>query len=200
MNSDKDSPAEPHMGDAEEDSYGQVSTSDDGPAGTEAVDPTAGESGGADAGALEDLVAERDQIRDQHLRLAADFDNYRKRMEADSRIRWDRAQAELVGRLMEPMDDLERVATWDPETTSVDAIVEGVDLVERKFLAVIKEVGVEMINPVGEQFDPNTMEAMMRVPAESPEQDEMVEKVFQKGCSLKGQLVRPARVSVFKAE
>ena len=149
---------------------------------------------------LEELVRERDQIRDQHLRLAADFDNYRKRTEGDLRIRWDRAQAELVGKLLEPLDDLQRVAAWEPETTSVDAIVEGVDLVERKFLRVIEEIGVEILSPVGERFDPNTMEAMMRVPTDSPDQDDIVEQVFQKGCTLKGHLVRPARVSVFKAE
>lgn len=146
------------------------------------------------------LAAERDRIRDQHLRLAADFDNYRKRTEADLRARWDRAQAELVGKLLEPLDDLLRVAAWEPETTSVDAIVEGVDLVERKFVRALEDVGVEMIDPSGERFDPNTMEAMMRVPTEDPEQDEIVERVFQKGCALKGYLVRPARVSVFKSE
>ena len=149
---------------------------------------------------LAELRAERDQIRDRHLRLAADFDNYRKRTEMDLRARWERAQGELVGKLLEPLDDLQRVAAWEPETTSVDAIVEGVDLVERKFLRVMEDVGVEMIDPVGERFDPNTMEAMMRVPAETEDDDDVVERVFQKGCSLKGQLVRPARVSVYKAE
>ena len=147
-----------------------------------------------------ELVAERDRIRDQHLRLAADFDNYRKRTEGDLRARWDRAQAELVGKLLEPMDDLQRVAAWEPETTSVDAIVEGVDLVERKFQRALEDVGVEMVDPAGEPFDPNTMEAMMRVPTDDPEQDDVVERVFQKGCTLKGHLVRPARVSVFKSE
>ena len=161
--------------------------------------PEVDEGGDADPEVAE-LAADRDRIRDQHLRLAADFDNYRKRTEGDLRARWDRAQAELVGKLLEPLDDLQRVAAWEPETTSVDAIVEGVDLVERKFLRALEEVGVEMIDPSGEQFDPNTMEAMMRVPTEDPEQDEVVERVFQKGCSLKGHLVRPARVSVFKSE
>lgn len=147
-----------------------------------------------------EIAAERDRIRDQHLRLAADFDNYRKRTEGDLRARWDRAQAELIGKLLEPLDDLQRVAAWEPETTSVDAIVEGVDLVERKFLRALEDIGVEMIDPSGEGFDPNTMEAMMRVPTDDPEQDDVVERVFQKGCALKGHLVRPARVSVFKSE
>ncbi len=161
-----------------------------------------GQHEGSTEGAVSvtDALAERDRIRDQHLRLAADFDNYRKRTDADLRARWDRAQAELIGKLLEPMDDLQRVAAWEPETTSVDAIVEGVDLVERKFRRALEDVGVEMIDPEGAAFDPNTMEAMMRVPTDNPDHDDMVERVFQKGASLKGHLVRPARVSVYKSE
>jgi len=138
--------------------------------------------------------------REKHLRLAAEYENFRKRTEIDLRVRWDRAQAELVEKILDPLDDLQRVAAWEPETTSVEAIVEGVDLVERKFMAVIQALGMEIINPAGERFDPNSMEAMLRVPAESDEQDEMVQQVFRKGYLLKGQLVRPAQVSVYKAD
>ncbi len=146
-----------------------------------------------------DLQAECDRIRDRHLRLAADFDNYRKRMEGRLRERWDRAQAELVGRLLDPLDDLLRVTALEPETASVEAIVEGVDLVERKFLQALADAGVEVVDPAGEAFDPNTMEAMMRSPADSEELDDRVERVFQRGYAFRGLLVRPARVSVFKA-
>ena len=64
-------------------------------------------------------------------------------------------------------------------------------------MRVLKDAGVEMIDPVGEAFDPELMEAMMRVPAEADEQADTVAQVFQKGYSLKGILVRPARVSVY---
>jgi molecular chaperone GrpE len=148
---------------------------------------------------LEELRVERNQARDRHLRLAADFDNYRKRTEDRLRQRWDRAQADLVSRMLEPLDDLLRVTALEPESASVEAIVEGVDLVERKFFRVLEEAGVEVVDPAGEEFDPNTMEAMMRVPAGSDEEDDMVERVFQRGYTFKGLLVRPARVSVYKA-
>ena len=147
----------------------------------------------------EELRAERDQARDRHLRLAADFDNYRKRTEDRLRQRWDRAQADLVSRMLDPLDDLLRVTALEPESASVEAIVEGVDLVERKFFRVLEEAGVEIVDPEGEEFDPNTMEAMMRMPAGSEEEDDMVERVFQRGYTFKGLLVRPARVSVYKA-
>lgn len=147
------------------------------------------------------LEAERDHIKDQHLRLAADFDNYRKRTEDRMRLGWNRAQADLVGRLLDPLDDLRRVTALEPETTaSVDAIVEGVDLVERKFFRALEEAGVEIVDPEGEHFDPNTMEAMMRMPTDEEEADDTVAQVFQRGYTMKGILIRPARVSVFKAD
>ncbi len=148
-----------------------------------------------------ELRAERDRLKDRHLRLAADFDNYRKRTEERLRQGWDRAQADLVARLLDPLDDLLRVTVLEPENqASVDSIVEGVDLVERKFSQALKDAGVEVVDPAGEAFDPNTMEAMMRVPTESDDDDDTVAMVFQKGYTLKGQLIRPARVSVFKCQ
>ena len=164
-------------------------------------DRGAAESEGARTGpgVAGELRAERDRIRDRHLRLAADFDNYRKRTEDRLRQRWDRAQADLVSRLLEPLDDLLRVTALEPGNASVEAIVEGVDLVERKFFRVLEEAGIGVVDPGGEPFDPNTMEAMMRVPAGSEDEDDVVERVFQRGYTFRGQLVRPARVSVFKA-
>jgi len=151
--------------------------------------------------ALVELAAERDRLRDQHLRLAADFDNYRKRTEDRLRQGWDRAQADLVSRLLDPLDDLLRVTALEPENkSSVDSIVEGVDLVERKFFRVLGDAGVEVVDPAGEAFDPNTMEAMMRVPTEAEEDDDTVAMVFQRGYTLRGVLIRPARVSVFKSD
>lgn len=174
----------------------------DAPTPSEAESPTAvddADDSGLDE--MDELRAERDQWRDRHLRLAADFDNYRKRSDERMRARWNRAQADLAARLLDPLDDLIRISELDHETsTNAEAVLEGAGLVERKFLRILEEVGVEVVNPVGEPFDPNTMEAMMRVAAESEDDDDMVERVFQKGYVLKGQLLRPARVSVYKAE
>lgn len=151
---------------------------------------------------LDELQAEFDELNDRHLRLAAEFTNYRRRQETEMAEAWGRAQADLVRRLVDVLDDLQRVSGLDPadEAVSVESIVEGVDLVERKFLRTLEEAGVRVIEPRGEPFDPETMEAMMRVPAESDEDDDLVADVFQKGYRLRKHLVRPARVSVYKAE
>jgi len=176
-----------------EDRLEEAGEAPDGPEPTDEPEFTDEES------TVERLRAERDNSRDQHLRLAADFDNYRKRTEDRLRQRWNSARADLVSRLLDPLDDLLRVTALEPETASVEAIVEGVDLVERKFFRVLEDIGVEIVDPAGETFDPNTMEAMMQVPAESEDDDETVAQVFQRGYALKGLLVRPARVSVYKA-
>jgi molecular chaperone GrpE len=151
---------------------------------------------------LERLQAEFDTLNDRHLRLAAEFSNYRRRQETEMTEAWGRAQADLVRRLLDVLDDLQRVSALDPadESVTVNTIVEGVDLVERKFLRALEDAGVEVIAPEGEAFDPETMEAMMRVETESEDDDDRVAGVLQKGYRLKGHLVRPARVSVFKVE
>jgi molecular chaperone GrpE len=146
---------------------------------------------------LETVKKELDRLRDQHLRLAAEFQNHKKRASAELTGVWTRARADLVQSLVEGLDDLQRVSQFTCEDTTVEALIEGVDLVERNLLKALTEAGLEVLDPVGERFDPNTMEAMMRVPTEEEGQDETVHQVFQKGYLFKEQLVRPARVSVY---
>lgn len=152
---------------------------------------------------LDALQSEFDELNDRHLRLAAEFTNYRRRAESESLAVWGRAQADLVRRFLDVLDDLQRVSGLDPaeESVTVESIVEGIDLVERKFLRALQDVGAELVNPEpGAVFNPETMEAMMRVPTEDPEQDDCVAQVFQKGYLVDGNLVRAARVSVYKAD
>ena len=151
----------------------------------------------------DDLQHHFDELNDRHLRLAAEFTNYRRRVEGEMAAAWDRAQSDLVRRLLDVLDDLQRVALLDPadEAVTVEAIVEGIDLVERKFLKSLNDAGAEVIDPApGTPFDPESMEAMMRVPTDATEQDETVAQAFQSGYRFRGHLVRPARVSVYKAD
>lgn len=152
---------------------------------------------------LDALQSEFDDLNDRHLRLAAEFTNYRRRADSESLAIWGRAQADLVRRFLDVLDDLQRVSGLDPaeESVTVQSIVEGIDLVERKFLRALEDVGAEVVNPgEGEVFDPETMEAMMRVPTDDDEMDDCVAQVFQKGYVVDGNLVRPARVGVYKAD
>jgi molecular chaperone GrpE len=153
--------------------------------------------------ALEQLRSELTTLNDRHLRLAAEFSNYRRRAETELTEAWGRAQADLLRRFLDVLDDLQRVSALDPSdgAVSVQSVVEGIDLVERKFARALEETSVEVVDPApGERFDPATMEAVMRVPADAPDQDDTVHQLFQKGYRFRNHLVRPARVSVRKHE
>lgn len=155
------------------------------------------------AAGLDRLQEEFETLNDRHLRLAAEFTNYRRRAEQERTEVWSRAQADLVRRFLDVLDDLQRVEDLDPSdpAVTVESIVEGVDLVEKKFLRALEDAGTEFLSPgPGEPFDPERMEAMMRVPTDDEAMDDQVAQVFLKGCVFQGHLVRPARVSVYKAD
>lgn len=148
---------------------------------------------------LEEMQREMSTLTDRHLRLAAEFDNYRKRTERERADLYARAQGDLVRRLLDSIDDLERVADY-AETSSAKSLFDGVQLVERKLLQSLAAAGLETIDPAGEPFDPSSMEAVAVVPAERPEDDGVVADVFQKGYRFAGELIRPARVRVQQHE
>jgi molecular chaperone GrpE len=137
-------------------------------------------------------------LRDRYLRLAAEFDNYRKRTERERAESRDRAQAQVVERLLEPLDDLQRVAHFGGETADVESLLEGVRLVERKLLRVLESAGLEVIDASGQRFDPEQHEALMAGTTEDQEEDDTVGQVFQAGYRFRGQMLRPARVQVRK--
>ena len=142
---------------------------------------------------LEQQLAEQ---QDKYLRLAAEYDNYRKRTARERSEQTSRAQADLVRQLLDALDDLARFAHVDPETTDATTVVQGVELVERKFLKTLTAAGLEIIDPVNQNFDPQVQEAVATEPALSPEDDHVVARVFQLGYRFNGQLLRPARVVV----
>src|SRR5690606_31339415 len=144
--------------------------------------------------------SEADELRDRYLRLAAEFDNYRKRTERERSDHSVRAQGKLVQTLLDAVDDLERVADFTPETTTVAALLEGVQMVERKLLRALEAAGLEPVAAHGAAFDPAHHEALMTASTEVPHEDETVGEVFQKGYRFQGHLLRPARVQVRKHE
>ncbi len=143
------------------------------------------------------VIAELEEIQDRHLRLAAEYDNYRKRTSKELAHAGVRAQAFLVGRLLDALDDIGRVAHVDPTGVDAKDVLEGVELVERKMLRELEALGLERIGAVGQPFDPNDHEAIGALPAESLEQDHTVAHVLQLGYRLGSTLMRPARVQVY---
>ena len=145
------------------------------------------------------LQSELEAARERHLRLAAEFDNYRKRVAREQTESVARAQAALVSKLVEVLDDLERVAHHSEKATT-ESLLHGVELVERKLRQTLESAGLERIAAEDAVFDPAVMEALMTVPAGSEAEDEHVADVFQPGYRYQGVLLRPARVRVKKFE
>lgn len=151
-----------------------------------------GDGSAGTAPADSDIAAERDK----YLRLAAEYDNYRKRSVKERQDAGTRAQADLVRRLIDALDDVARFAHVDPATTDAATVVQGVDMVEKKLLKELGAAGLEVINPVGETFDPALHEAVATEPTSAREDDHVVSRVYQPGYLFKSQLLRPARVVV----
>jgi len=134
--------------------------------------------------------------RDRYLRLAAEYDNFRKRTAKERTDIAARAQADILRSLLDALDDLGRFAHLDPAVTDSATVVEGAEMVERKLFKVLASAGLEVVNPQDQPFDPTDQEAVATEPALSREDDHMVAKVFQQGYKFNGQLLRPARVVV----
>ncbi|MEX2156983.1 MAG: nucleotide exchange factor GrpE [Gemmatimonadales bacterium] len=141
-------------------------------------------------------ASDADVWKDRHLRLAAEYDNFRKRTTKERAETWTRAQADLVSRLADALDDLSRFAHIDPAETDARTLHEGVDLVERKVWKELESAGVTRIDQTGVPFDPHVHEAVTTQPAENPDQDHTVGQVVQPGYKLRDTLLRPARVVV----
>jgi molecular chaperone GrpE len=149
-----------------------------------------------DAQAVRRLEDRLDQERDKHLRLAAEYDNYRKRIARERNELSDRSQAALVVRLLDVLDDMDRL-TADGSSASTESLRQAIELVDRKLRKELSAAGLERIDPVGQAFDPSLHEAVATVDAPSPELDHQVSATYQAGYRFKGSLVRPARVQVY---
>jgi len=164
---------------------------------TAPVEGHAADTGEAqDIGEAEALKGQLDVANDKYLRLAAEYDNYRKRTMKERQEERGRAQADLVKLLMDPLDDLTRFANVDVTSVDVPMMVEGAALVARKVFKELNAGGLTIIDPADQPFDPAQHEAVTTQPAASPEEDHTVGAVYQVGYMYNGMLLRPARVVV----
>jgi molecular chaperone GrpE len=138
-------------------------------------------------------VVEEQEADDRLLRLAADFDNYKKRVAREREEYVALANARLLGELIPVLDDLER-ALAAAEQHEEAQLEEGVRLVHRSLASLLERHGIELIETDG-QFDPHVHEALLARPAEEAESGAVLD-VVQKGYKLGDRVVRPARVIV----
>lgn len=175
-----------------------------------APDPRSGLSPGGEGGtsgvpvepeseAIRRLEGELADLRDRQLRLAAEFDNYRKRVARERVELSDRAQAAFVLRLLDVLDDMDRIIA-EQANAPAEVLRQALEMVDRKLRKELEAAGVERIDPAGAAFNPEEHEAVSTVPARGDGQDQTVSATFQPGYRFKGQLVRPARVQVFSTQ
>jgi molecular chaperone GrpE len=152
-----------------------------------------------DSEAIKRLEGELEAARDQHLRLAAEFDNYRKRVARERGELTDRAQSGLVSRILDALGDMDRLAGTMSDMP-VESLRQAVALVDRKFWKELEGAGLEKIDPVGAAFDPSQHQAVSVIPPPTPDMDHQVSATFQIGYRFKGVLVRPAQVQVYSEQ
>src|SRR3954464_15946667 len=145
-----------------------------------------------EGGGAEDRAA---ALEDRLLRLAADFDNYKKRAARERQEYVTHANERLVKGLLPILDDLERALTAAAEHEEA-ALEEGVGLVHRSLASLLERQGLEPISTEG-KFDPHVHEALLSQPSEADEGS--VIDVVQKGYTLGDRVVRPARVVIAAA-
>jgi molecular chaperone GrpE len=151
----------------------------------------------ADAGAVVDAIQRSlEEQKDKYLRLAAEYDNFRKRSVRDRQKAEIEGMGLLIRGILDALDDLGRFAHVDPASTDARTVQEGAEMVEKKLLKHLAGHGLEVVNPAGQPFNPAWHEAVMTTPAESEDEDHLVSQVFQVGYVFNGQLLRAAKVVV----
>jgi len=147
--------------------------------------------------ALDELRRERDTLQDRLLRTAADFDNYRKRVERDRRDVADLAVADAMRDLLPVIDNLERALQASGVGADADALRTGVELIQRQMLDLLRARHVKLVDAVGMDFDPNVHQAVAHEPSSDHREGEVMEQL-QRGYMLGERLLRPAMVKVAK--
>ena len=148
----------------------------------EKAEPTAEER----IAALEAELKEKD---DKYLRMAAEYDNFRRRSREEKAAVYADALADTVGELLPIIDNLERAAMYDDG----EKVKEGLMMTAKSVSAVLEKLGIETVGAVGETFDPNLHNAVFHVEDESLGEGEIVE-VFQKGYMKGNKIIRFAMV------
>ena len=145
---------------------------------------------------IEVLQREKDALQDRLLRTAAEFDNYRKRMDRERRDLAEYAAADVIKDLLPILDNFER-ALQAPATLETDAVRKGIELIHKQMLDLLKKRGVTPIEALGADFDPNFHQAVIHEPSADHREGEVMQEL-QRGYLLGDRLLRPAMVKVAK--
>jgi molecular chaperone GrpE len=147
--------------------------------------------------ATEALRKERDTLQDRLLRSAAEFDNFRKRMDRERRELSEFAAADVLTDLLPILDNFER-ALQAPSTADSDALRKGVELIHKQMIDLLRKRGVKPLEALGVDFDPNFHQAVIHEASADHREGEVMQEM-QRGYMLGERLLRPAMVKVAKS-
>ena len=150
-------------------------------------------------GAEVEEVEEKDplaELNEQYLRLAAEYDNYKRRTTQEKVQIYTNSVAELIEKILPFVDNMARATAVEVTSEDAKQLLEGIKLVERQFLETLTAIGVEEIKAEGEKFDPNMHNAVMHVDDDSIEGEEIVVEEFIKGYKYKDKVIRHSTVKV----
>ncbi len=163
----------------------------------ESAEATVGEVPATEADLLADLLREKNALQDRLLRTAAEFDNYRKRIDRERRDQANASMADAIEELLPIIDNLER-ALEAPVDSDAEVFRTGVELIHRQMLELLRQRGVKPLQTVGADFDPHVHQAVVHEVSPEHREGEVMEEL-RKGYMLGERLLRPAMVKVAKA-
>ena len=151
---------------------------------------------------LERQIAEKDRQAQEYLtkyrQAATEFEDARLRLRREISKDIERGRREILADLLEVVDNLDRAIESARTGASHDALLQGVEMVRRQFLAKLDSFGVKPMDVSNQPFDPTLHEAISSVPAQSPEQDGLVVGTVRTGYRIGDDVLRPAAVAVAK--
>ena len=159
---------------------------------------------------LEQQLAEKDRQVQEYIakyrQAAQEFEDARLRLRREVSKDIERGRREILADLLEVVDNLDRAiesarqSSPDPSTASAEALLQGVEMVRRQFLAKLESFGVKRIDAEERRFDPEVHEAITTVPAPTPDRDGVIVGVIRHGYRIGQEVLRPASVAVAKVD
>lgn len=194
------SPAENEAGESGTSDADRVNeTSAEGQAAEgDAEDPAAGTVSHEQEAALAEIEELRRQLEESHqrlLRVQADYDNFRRRTRQEKEEMAKYASMQLIVQLLPVLDNFDRALAASRQSEDVEALAKGVEMVYRQLFQVLEQEGLKPIEAVGQPFNPEFHEAVMREESGEHEEDTVIEEL-QKGYMLKDKVIRPSMVKV----
>ncbi len=197
MNSDASSPAEQNDESSATPNEGDAGNSAEQSAEENQASPADDAAKEADVknAEIESLKIALAEANNRHLRLMAEFENFRRRSAKEQLDLIETANGKLLEKLSEVQDNFERAFAAENKAQDLEAFEKGMQMIYNQFAKVLTDAGLEQIDPTGKEFDPNLHEALMQQPSETIPEGHVV-TVFQKGYKLKNKILKTAKVIV----